>query len=140
MLKPQNFHRMIDSGFGHPGSTLAHSMAWFKGRVYVGTSAPATKSPEDRARILTFDPATEVWETTWESPILEMDERMKARSTWLSTGGGMGRRRKEAENSHMGREFGLRTMTVFKGKSDREPCLYAGTMSIWGDSNMRTGA
>lgn len=138
MLNSKSFEKLIDGGFGHSGSTLAHSMAVFKGFVYVGTSSPSTKSPEDRARILRFNPSDETWETIWESPIFKMDERIKARSTWLSTGGGGGRRRQEAEAEKMGRDFGLRSMAVFQGKSDKEPCLYVGTMSIWGGTILRS--
>ena len=138
MLNPENFEKLIDGGFGNPGSTLAHSMTEFQGFVYVGTSSPSTKSPDDRARILRFDPAASEWTTVWESPVFKMDERIKARSTWLSTGGGGGRRRQEAEAEKMGRDFGLRSMAVFQGKSDKSPCLYVGTMSIWGGTILRS--
>ncbi len=138
MLNPDNFEKLIDGGFGHPGSTLAHSMTAFMGYVYVGTSSPSTKSPENRARILRFDLAKEDWATVWESPVFKMDDRIKARSTWLSTGGGGGRRRQEAESEKMGRDFGLRSMAVFQGTSDKTPCLYVGTMSIWGGMILRS--
>jgi hypothetical protein len=138
MLTPEQFERLIEGGFGNPGSTLAHSMAAFNGHIYVGTSAPSTKSPDDRARVLRFDPDASTWEIVWESPVFKMDERIKSRSTWLSTGGGGGRRRQETEVEKLGRDFGLRSMAVFQGKSDKAPCLYVGTMSIWGGMILRS--
>lgn len=138
MIPPENFARLVEGGFGHPGSTLAHSMAFFRSKVYVGSSSPSTRSPEDRARLLRHDPETGNWEIVWESPVFRMDDRIKARSTWLSTGGGGGRRRQEASTDKLGRDFGIRTLAVFQGKSDTAPCLYAGTMSIWGGQVLRS--
>lgn len=138
ILTKDNFAALVQGGFGHSGSTLAHSMAFFGKHLYVGTSSPSTKSPEDRARILRHDPVAGTWETVFESPILKMGPRVRERSTWLSTGGGGGRRRQEAGSDTMGRDFGMRSMAVFQGKSDPTPCLYVGTMSIWGGLILRS--
>ena len=38
----------------------------------------------------------------------------------------------------LGREFGVRSMAIFQGKSDPKPCLYAGVMSLWGGLILRS--
>ena len=134
----EQFRTVASGGLGHAGSTLAHAMAWFRGRLYVGTSAPSTRGPEDRARIFAYDPDTETWETVFESPVLPLDDRLQARAAGLSYAAGGGRRRDEATSTHMGRDFGVRSMTVFQGRSDPEPCLYCGTLSIWGGQILRS--
>ena len=138
ILRDDQFKVIAEAGLGHSGSTLAHSMAWFQDRLYLGTSAPTTKGPEDRARILSYDPATGAWETVFESPILPLDARLQARAAGLSYAAGGGRRRNQATADKMGREYGIRSMVVYQGKSDPGPCLYCGTLSLWGGLILRS--
>lgn len=138
LLTPQDFQAVAEAGLGHPGSTLAHSMAWFQGKLYVGTSAPTTRGPEDLARIICFNPEMGTWRTAWESPIQWLDDRLQKRAAGLSYAAGGGKRRDKATSDKMGRDYGVRSMTVFQGKNDPHPCLYAGTMSIWGGVIMRS--
>lgn len=138
ILNDTQFKVIAEAGLGHSGSTLAHSMAWFKDRLYLGTSAPTTRGPEDRARILAYDPATETWETVFRSPILSLDSKLQARAAGLSYAAGGGRRRNQATAEQMGRDYGVRSMVVFQGKSDPGPCLYCGTLSLWGGLILRS--
>lgn len=138
ILAADRFEPVAEAGLGHPGSTLAHSMAWFNDRLYLGTSAPTTRGPEDRARILSYNPDTGVWRTIWESPVLPLDARLQARAAGLSYAAGGGQRREKATTDRMGRDYGVRSMTVFQGRNDPHPCLYAGTMSIWGGVILRS--
>ena len=135
---PDQFRTVAEAGLGHPGSTLAHSMAWFRDKLYVGTSAPTTRSPEDLARILCYAPDTGTWRTVWESPVKFLDTRLQKRAAGLSYAAGGGKRRGRATTDRMGRDYGVRSMCVFQGKSDPHPCLYAGTMSIWGGVILRS--
>jgi hypothetical protein len=138
ILPTEAFEVVAQGGLGHPGSTFAHSMAWFRGRLYVGTSAPSARDEEERARIVARDPATGEWETVFESPVLPLDASAQARARGMTQTAGGGQRRQEDTATRMGREYGLRSMCVFQGKSDSAPCLYVGTMSIWGGLILRS--
>lgn len=138
ILTADRFTGIASGGLGHPGSTLAHSMACFGGKLYVGTSSPSTRGPEDRARIERYDPVAQTWQTVFESPVLALDAKVQARAAGLGSSSGGGKRRPSETLATMGREFGLRSMTVFQGTGDAAPCLYVGTMSLWGGRVLRS--
>ena len=138
LLDAAQFQPVATGGLGHPGSTLAHSMAWFRGALYLGTSSPSTRGPEDLGRIHRLDPATGAWTEVFASPVLALDDRAQARAAWLGSGGGGGMRRTQQTAEAMGRDFGFRSMAVFQGASDAAPCLYVGTMSLWGGQVLRS--
>jgi len=140
MITTDRIRCIASEGLGHPGSTLAHSMAWFRDSLYLGTSAPSSRSAEDRARIWRWSPGTEEWDLVHDSPVLPLDEDGRARLAWLGRGGGGGIRRSQAAAGveSFGREMGVRSMRVFQGPSDAAPCLYAGTLSIRGGLILRS--
>ena len=130
-LSMRDFQRIAQGGFGDGHNSYAHSMAWYEGRLYVGTTrsnlcmlrlqsaykaapfyawpieCPETLEELDKfdrcAQIWRYDPAVKQWEMAFRSPLI----------TGIS-GGGM-----------VAREMGYRSMAVFQGKSDPKPALYA---------------
>lgn len=138
VLTEDSFVTIADGGMNHPGSTIAHCMAWFQGCLYMGTSAPGSRGPEDRARILRFDPRAGTWTTVFESPLVALDDQSRARAAWLGAGGGGDLRFSAGETDMMGRDIGLRAMTVFQGRSDSAPCLYVATISVFGALILRS--
>lgn len=131
---PTRFEFVGEAGLGHPVSTLAHSMAWFNGFLYLGTTTPKASGAEDRGRILRHHPDTGAWEVMFEAPVLVPDAAIQARA--VARGGPMAR--KVPPPTALGREFGIRSMAVFQGPGDAAPCLYAGTMSVWGGLVLRS--
>jgi hypothetical protein len=135
MITTDRIRCIASEGLGHPGSTLAQAMAWFQDSLYLGASAPGSRSVEDRARIWRWSPATEEWELVHDSPVLPLDEEGRARAAWLGRGGGA---RRTAGIESFGREMGIRSMGVFQEPGDAAPCLYAGTLSIHGGLILRS--
>jgi hypothetical protein len=128
------FVRIAGRGFGDGQNAYAHSMAWFDGWLYVGTtrnnlclikSNPKrdslrpwpVKVPADvydldmRAQIWRYQPATRCWERVHVSPLVPGSKRR-----------------------NVPRDIGYRGMTVFQGPSDPRPALYVSTMS-WVESS-----
>jgi ubiquinone/menaquinone biosynthesis C-methylase UbiE len=127
-LEAYNFKKIAPNGFGDGLNSYAHSMAWFNGRLYVGTTRAnlcmikfnnptamrqwPTKCPADvddldrRAQIWRFDPETRRWQQVFISP------------TVLAPDG-----------KEVSRDIGYRSMAVFKGKSDLAAALYVCTWS-----------
>jgi hypothetical protein len=98
-LSMRNFTGIAHGGFGDGHNNYAHSMAWFNGQLYVGTTRqnlcmlrlqsafetiPFYKWPvecpdtideldkSDRcAQIWRYDPATEHWEMAYRSPLVQ---------------------------------------------------------------------
>ena len=121
------------NGLGDPLNSYPHSMAWFRGRLFVGTTrsnlclfkiskirknvdiwpveCPDYVYEQDmRAQIWTYDPATEAnappnagWTLVYQSPYISAGEET------------------------LPRELGYRGMCLFKGSSDAETCLYVAT-------------
>src|SRR5580765_1096817 len=127
-LTAQNFEKIAKNGFGDGLNSYAHTMAWFDGCLYVGTTRAnlcmikvnnphamrqwPTKCPKDiddldrRAQIWRFNPKTGNWREVFRSPLI------------LGPDGG-----------ELSRDIGYRGMTVFQGPSDRAPALYVCTWS-----------
>ncbi|MHA6326664.1 hypothetical protein [Roseivivax sp. CAU 1753] len=132
-LSLRNFSRVGEGGLGDGHNNYAHSMAWFKGRLYLGTTRsnmcmlrfqsafaklPLTIWPVDcpdtmdglykldrRSQIWAFDPVTGKWDMTFRAPMVDgLDGRP------------------------VPREIGYRSMAVYQGPTDPEPALY---VSAW---------
>ncbi len=129
-----HFELIGQAGLGHPVSTLAHSMSWYRDHLYLGTTTPKSSGADDRGRVMRYDHQMGTWETMFESPILVPDARIQARA--IARGGTMAK--KMPAPTELGREFGLRSMAVFQGPGDPGPCLYAGSMSLWGGLILRS--
>jgi hypothetical protein len=128
-LSMRHFTAIAHGGFGDGHNNYAHSMAWFDGKLYVGTTrqnlcmlrlqsafqtipfykwpveCPDTIDELDKtdrcAQIWRYDPATEQWQMAYRSPLVQ------------SSAGGM-----------VASEMGYRSMAVFQGESDPKPALY----------------
>jgi len=127
----QRFSAVAVRGFGTGHNTYAHSMAWFDGRLYVGTTvhtlclvraAPPARPaaldpwpvpvPEDlftldlRAQIWRYDPRSRTWERVFISPVVE------------GRGG-----------EPVARDIGYRGMAVCQAAGESAPSLYVATGS-----------
>lgn len=120
------FVRIAEGGFGDGWNAYAHSMAWFAGALYVGTTRAnlcsikaarppnlnfwPVRCPDDvyeidrRAEIWRFDPHVRSWRQVFRSP-------------WVELEGGV----------QVPRDIGYRGMSVFRGASDEAPALYVCT-------------
>ena len=134
-LSLRNFRRICDNGFGDGHNSIPHSMAWFNGRLLVGTTRSSfqmlrvqkifrdlpvhcwpVEGPDNsvdlytldrRAQIWSFDPLTSEWEEVFRSPMVDA----------LTEG-------------KVARETGYRAMAVFQGESDPHPALYVATWGV----------
>lgn len=142
-LALSDFERVSENGFGDGHNSFAHSMAWYKGRLFVGTTrsnfqmlkiqrvfqdlpvrawpvegpddAPGLYGLDRRAEIWRYDPVEGTWEQVFKAPLVEglKDPRL--------TGGQGGR---------VARETGYRAMVVYQGADDPEPALYIATWAV----------
>ncbi len=128
-LGTDDFRLICESGFGDGHNGYAHSIAWFEGRLYIGTTRATftmlkvnlprpdwkpwpVESPDDReaidrrAEIWCYDPAAQSWTMLFKAPWVE-----------------------GKQGGRVPRYVGLRGMVVFQGASDAKPCLYVSTWS-----------
>ena len=128
-LREEDFRLLAPSGFGDGWNHYAHSMAWFQGRLYVGTSRANMASlrinypvprvspwpvecPDEldeidrRSQIWEYTPETDQWMLVYQAPFVPR------------LGGG--------QISHF---ISYRGMSVYQGLSDEAPCLYVSTWS-----------
>lgn len=132
-LSARDFRRVGVGGMGDGHNNYAHSMAWFKGRLYFGTTrsnmcmlqfqsaynklpfhiwpvdCPKTMDElyklDRRSQIWAYDPERDDWEMVFRAPMVEgIDGRPAPR------------------------EIGYRSMAVYQGVNDPEPALY---ISAW---------
>ncbi len=126
-LHEADFRLTCDNGFGDGWNHYAHSMAWFRGRLYVGTTRATmamnkyniprppirpwpVDCPDDvyevprQAEIWEYTPETDSWLRVYQAPLVK------------------------GRNGRMvPRYIGLRGITVFQGPQDPAPCLYVST-------------
>lgn len=132
-LSRGDFTRVGYGGLGDGHNSFAHSMAWFRGRIYVGATrsnlcmlrhqtsytqtplqvwpieCPETRDEfyrtvDRRSQIWAYDPADHSWERVYIAPEV------------LASDGNM-----------VGRDIGYRSMEVFHGPDTAEPALYVST-------------
>lgn len=132
------FISLGDEGLGTPSSTIAHSMAWFRGGIFVGCTNPGGKGPDDAARIMRYDPQTGEWDEVYRSPLVPPDARSSATDVQVSSHMGKFGKFKQQEHDRVPLDNGYRSMTIFQGRSDREPCLYVSSLSPWGARILRS--
>jgi hypothetical protein len=126
ILSDRHLSRIAEGGFGDGWNAYPHSMAWFKGALYVGTtranlcSIKAARPPgfvfwpircpddvydiDRRAEIWRFVPGEASWERVYQSP-------------WADSAG------------RVPRDIGYRGMNVFRGASDEDEALHVLTWS-----------
>jgi len=130
-LRAGDFRRIAANGFGDPQNSYAHSMAEFRGEIYVGTSRhilallklfppvdaasmdpwpvkvpPSVEQLDLRAQIWRWPRGAQKWEPVHTSPEIA---------------GRNGR--------SVPRDLGYRGMAVFRGQSDPAPALYVSCLS-----------
>lgn len=132
-LERWHFTRIAERGFGDPVNAYPHTMAWFKGHLYVGTMRanlcllkakmpiPMTQWPigcpdnvydlDLRAQIWRYAPETQQWQQVLVSPLV------------------VGR-----TGDKVPREISYRGMTVFQEPNGSESALYIAT---WAPSKAR---
>jgi SAM-dependent methyltransferase len=129
-----HFQCIGSRGVTSPYNSYAHSMCWYRDRLYVGTFrnslclikrtgrsipppkmgfwpvyCPDCEDPESlRAEIIAYDPRSGEWELVHRSTMVEEQGRQ------------------------MPRDLGYRGMGVFQSQSDSAPCLYTGNISRHG--------
>lgn len=122
------FAKIAHGGFGDGWNAYAHSMAWFQGALYVGTTRAnlcsikavrpsglvhwPIRCPDDvydvdrRAEIWRFDPSDASWLRVFQAPWVEPEPGLQ-----------------------VPREIGYRAMCAFRGSSDAAEALYVLTWS-----------
>ncbi len=128
-LRQRDFERIAENGFGDGNNGYAYSAAWFKNRLFIGTSranlcllkfampfvsinvwpvdcpyenyTPEFERTSARGEIWRYDPLLDHWQRCYQAPFLR------------------GR-----DGSTFARDLGYRVMAVFQGESDSEPALY----------------
>ncbi|HUK55197.1 MAG TPA: methyltransferase domain-containing protein [Nitrospiria bacterium] len=135
-LTLNDFTQIAIRGFGDARNSYPHSMAWFDGYLYVGTTRDnlclvnarnplkmncwpvRCTSPPDpqelRAQIWRYDPRVEKWEMVHISPMIMRNGKEEMR------------------------DIGYRGMAVFQGKSDGRPVLYLSSWSATGSRFIRS--
>lgn len=132
-LSLRDFRRVAVGGLGDGHNNYAHSMAWYKGKLYLGSTRSnmcmlrfqsafqdvplaiwPVDCPETRdelykldfsSQIWSYDPAADHWEMVFRAPMVD-----------------------GSDGNPVPREIGYRSMAVFQGESDPEPALY---ISAW---------
>jgi hypothetical protein len=129
-LSKEDFKLIAYGGFGDGHNSYAHSMVWFKGRIYVSTIRGAfalmrkrighqlgldvwpVECPPDPfdidlgAEIWAYDPRIDQWERAFKSPQITA-----------------------SDGKQIPREVSYRAMTVHTEPDSGETCLYAATWS-----------
>ena len=129
MLERARFVEIGNDGIGNPRSSVAQSMGYFDGAVFLGVTHPAGDGPEDAARILRYDPQAGSWTVVYESPLVEADENASVHDVYR---GEQSRKLGRAqEGALVPRYRGFRGITqLANGRG--EPLLFASTLSHWG--------
>ena len=130
-LTQGNFRQLAKNGVGDAANAYVHGMTYFEGRLYCGMTRnsfqllklfppidppalepwpvavpPRVQDLDMQGQIWRWTPETDAWEMAYRSPMIPG---------------------KQGEPAP--RDLGYRGMTVFQGKSDAKPMLYASTMS-----------
>jgi hypothetical protein len=126
-LSAADFRKVAPNGFGDPYNAYAHSMIWFRDRLYVGTTRanlcmlkvskmptnlaiPPVDCPDNLyeldmcAQIWCHDPVAGTWEMVNRSPLITA-----------------------TDGTVIPRDMGYRGMAIFQGESDPAPALYVAT-------------
>lgn len=128
-LAEADFRLTCDNGFGDGWNHYAHSMAWFRDKLYVGTTRATiamnkwviprpeirpwpVDCPENvydvprQAEIWEYTPETDQWLRVYQAPLVTARDKSR---------------------DDVPRYIGFRGMTVFQGAQDSAPCLYVST-------------
>lgn len=132
-LRRADFTQVAKGGLGDGHNSFAHSMAWFEGKIYVGSTRSNLCMLKHQTAYT--DPALEVWPVdcpdTRDQLYANVDRRSQiwcydpAEGTWenvfkapLVTG---------IDGTQVARDIGYRSMEVFHGSATEKPALYVST-------------
>lgn len=143
IIPPERFRVIASEGLGRISNATAHSMAFFRGQLYIGTSCGNVVSAEDTPRIMRYYADSGEWETVYESPQVPVTIRTHVPDRQLMKhikGIDLTKhqKRKGYSTDLIPRDAGFRSMCIFQGKSDPEPALYVATMSRYGGQILRS--
>lgn len=140
ILQSDDFTIVAEGGLSDSSNTIAHSMAWFRDKLFMGVTSPAGVNTDHPPGIFRFDPEAGAWDQVFTTPPHAADARAFVNDIGADdTGGAGGGRRSRLRNrSTLPTDYGFRSMIVFQGKSDAAPCLYTTTMSRWGGRLLRS--
>jgi len=141
VLDRDSFSVLATEGLGRIAAATAHSMAYFRGALFLGTSCGNVSGADDAPRIYRYTPGTNEWETVYESPTVATSPRAIAPDRQVLkhfTGDAEGFPRRRTDGGQVPRDTGYRSMCVFQGRSDPEPALYVSTMSRSGGLLLRS--
>lgn len=138
-----DFTRICDNGFGDGHNSFAHSMSYFKGQLFVGTTRSnfqmlkiqkvfadlpvhiwPVEGPDDARGLYQLDRQAEVWR--YRPELREWDRVFKAPLVQ----GLSDKRQTGGQGGLVARETGYRAMVVYKGAGDPEPALYIATWAV----------
>ncbi|MCG6873079.1 MAG: hypothetical protein LJE84_12375 [Gammaproteobacteria bacterium] len=131
-----DFQRICENGFGDGHNSFGHSLAWFQGKLYVGTTRSnfqmvkiqaifknlpvdcwPVEGPDDPDGLYReLDRRAQIW--CFDPKVGEFREIMRAPMVMGSQG------------EEVARETGHRRMVVFQGESDPAPALYVATWAV----------
>jgi len=126
-LVAEDFRMINRSGFGDGLNSYTHSMAWFQGRLFVGTTRGVLQMNKCNEPMPNMKP----WPTDWKADVYDYDRRAEIwrydpadglwqrvyQAIWVN----------DAQGKPVPRYIGFRGMAVFQGASDSKPCLYVST-------------
>jgi hypothetical protein len=143
-LHAEDFVQIAEPGFGDPRNAAAHSMAWFQGRLYVGTTHFA-KDPSASTRDRFVRPergfAGRGRDREFGADLGSRDqaEVSHGRAKILSYDPAVDEWRDVSPGgSDSSADEGYRGMVVFRGSGDDAPALYASANSSRGSSILRS--
>jgi hypothetical protein len=137
-LSRQHFTKPCENGFGDRYNAYAHSMAWYKDHLFVGTSRATLALLKGGANGGMKDVRLDVWPVDMPYRVYtpEFELNMARAEIWRynpKTGAWTWVHQAPmvygTDGTYMSRELGYRAMTVFQGESDPEPALYVSTWS-----------
>jgi SAM-dependent methyltransferase len=130
-LAVEHFRQLAVRGLGNGENSYAHSMAWFKGRLFVGTMRNTMCLLKRSGRALP-PPQMECWPVIAEDPM--PPERMRAEIWRYTPEHGAWTRIYRSpmitrDGQEVMRDVGYRGLCVFRGKSDPSDALYVASAS-----------
>lgn len=137
-LTRRHFRKISENGFGDGYNAYAHSMCYFQGKVYCGTSRATMVLLGAGDRGGMKDVSLDVWPVELNSRVYsEAFESHAARAEiWrMDMKSSRWERTYQApmvegrDGTMMSRDLGYRSMTVFRGKSDEADAMYISTWS-----------
>lgn len=140
ILATKQFEFIAKEGLGRSHNAIAHSMAAFGDSLYVGATSPSTAGEDTLPRIMAYNLTTREWATVYEPELIETTVRAAVPDVQFAgvESKVTDRLKSRTPEDFMAREFGFRSMLVFKGKSDKAPCLYVATLSRTGGTILRS--